>query len=129
GSVVPPTRLELTRSFAGQATAPGKARRLVIDLLQQWQLDDVVDDAALVTTELATNAVTHAECGFTVTLSVEGDMVRISVLDASGALPQERALDSVSSSGRGLHIVDALAVRWGTDVVAEGKLVWAELRR
>jgi hypothetical protein len=30
-------------------------------------------------------------------------------------------------SGRGLHIVNALALRWGTDVMDRQKVVWFEL--
>jgi anti-sigma regulatory factor (Ser/Thr protein kinase) len=129
-SAVLPSRFEVQRAFPRKPTAPGMARRLVIRSLRQWQLEDLIDDAILVTTELATNAVRHAGCGFTLTVSAQGDVVRICVLDDSRAdLPQPRIAGSLSSSGRGLHIIDAIAVRWGTDVMDGGKSVWAELRR
>jgi hypothetical protein len=32
-----------------------------------------------------------------------------------------------SPTGRGLHIVEALADRWGVDKTAEGKTVWFEI--
>jgi hypothetical protein len=33
----------------------------------------------------------------------------------------------VAISGRGLRLITALTRRWGTDVVGDGKVVWAEL--
>ena len=35
--------------------------------------------------------------------------------------------DPSDESGRGLHIVNALALRWGTDVMEREKVVWFEL--
>ncbi|HBF79909.1 MAG TPA: ATP-binding protein, partial [Streptomyces sp.] len=36
-------------------------------------------------------------------------------------------LASLSEDGRGLMLVDALAVRWGTRTSLSGRLVWADL--
>ena len=41
----------------------------MVDTLQQWGEAALAYDAAMVVTELATNAVLHARTGFTVTVS------------------------------------------------------------
>ncbi len=40
-------------------------------------------------------------------------------------VPRQTGLDA--EGGRGLALVDSLAVRWGTDSAPEGKTVWFEL--
>ena len=87
----------------------------------------MVDDAALVTTELATNAVVHGQSDFDVAIAHRDGVVKIVVTDSSPAAPVISELGTTSSSGRGLAIVDALAARWGYELVDEGKQVWAEL--
>jgi hypothetical protein len=34
----------------------------------------------------------------------------------------------MSLSGRGMHLISAIARRWGVEVTPDGKSVWAELR-
>jgi anti-sigma regulatory factor (Ser/Thr protein kinase) len=69
---------ETTRRFPARRASPRAARRFVCDALGAHVL---AADAALVVTELATNAVVHAGSGFTVELSVAADAVRVTVLD------------------------------------------------
>src|SRR5260370_27741712 len=72
-----------TCTFAFSREAPAAARHFAIGTLRRWAADHLADDAALVVTELAANAVVHARSDFTVALSAPGDMLRISVRDAS----------------------------------------------
>jgi hypothetical protein len=116
-----------TRSFGPGHGAPRAARHFVIDTLRRWGDEAFAGDAAMVTTELATNAVTHARSGFTVGISRTAGVVRISVRD-SGALPApdgDTPLAAVSC--RGLGMVAATTRRWGFEPLADGKMVWAEL--
>src|SRR5438874_1327182 len=51
----------VVQEFAPGVDAPRAARRFVVDVLRGWGRDDLVVDAAIVLTELATNAVLHAQ--------------------------------------------------------------------
>jgi anti-sigma regulatory factor (Ser/Thr protein kinase) len=128
-AVVGVDRTEQSREFASGLRAPRNARRFVIETLEQWGRRELVDDAALVVTELATNSVVHARSDFAVVLSLAGGRVRIAVSDASPVTPILRDTASTTgTSGRGLLLIAALAHRWGTQVLGDGKTVWVELR-
>lgn len=118
------------RTFALSRDAPAAARHFAVGALCDWGAGDLADDAALVVTELAANAIVHAHSGFTVSLSARGDLVRISVRDAS-PLPGGSAAAALPPAPlHGLGAVDALASRWGVEPLGNaGKTVWVELRR
>ena len=109
--------------------APRAARHTVAALLPGWQLEPLVDDALLVVSELVTNAVRHApgQAGLELELVAHADRLRITVTDGSAIRPVVAHLQHTRPSGRGLHIVQALAARWGVDHLPDGKRVWAEL--
>jgi anti-sigma regulatory factor (Ser/Thr protein kinase) len=118
---------EASRAFPWELVAVTASRRFVTDTLTAWELPHVVDDAALIVSELATNAVMHARSPFTVSLSWEPGTLCISVLDASASMPSVKNPAGSAISGRGLRVVSGMASRWGTDRDGRGKLVWAEL--
>jgi len=114
--------------FSNDATAPGEARRLVCQALTQWgHAQELSDSIALVVSELANNAVTHARSPFSVLARSDQQVIRISVRDASPAIPELRRVGPAEGSGMGLKMVDAIAAAWGVDVTAGGKAVWAQL--
>jgi anti-sigma regulatory factor (Ser/Thr protein kinase) len=120
--------IEHTREFPAEPRAPAAARRFVADVLGSWgHADAGIQDAQLVVSELATNAVIHAGSPFAVRISGEGGGVRVSVTDRSSASPQLREPDESEPSGRGLRVVSSLASRWGVDTLDVGKSVWAHL--
>lgn len=123
--------VEASATFGALPEAPRAARRWVVDALRFWPsgTGGLLDDAALVVTELATNAVRHARSAFTVRVEAARGVVRIVVEDAGGGaqLVVARRASALSTSGRGLRIVDALVSRWGVAPVPGGTLVWAEL--
>jgi hypothetical protein len=82
-----------------------------------------VDDASVVSSELATNAVIHARTRFTVELQLDGDALRVEVSDGAPA----RWVPLEVPPKHGLSIVGALCNRWGIAASEEGKTVWAEL--
>jgi hypothetical protein len=104
------------------------ARRFLHETVDIWSLQAVGDDAAVVLSELATNAVIHARTDFTVRLSPSGQQaLRLSVTDGSAEMPR-RVTDRHATSGRGLELIDALSADWGaTRNGVEGKAVWAVL--
>jgi MEDS: MEthanogen/methylotroph, DcmR Sensory domain len=124
----PPAR-DASRAFALSGDAPAAARHFAVDAVRRLGAADLADDTALVVTELAANAIVHAQTGFTVDLSASPDVLRITVRDAS-PLPPASAADLPALPLHGLGAVDALASRWGVERLGHsGKLVWVELRR
>ena len=128
---VPSSRpvLQMKKTFPKGVDAPREARRFVITTLVKWGDRALVDDAALVVTELATNAVMHADSDFTVAVSSSPSAVRISVGDASSVAPKLRDASLIEASGRGLGMVASLVSHWGDEPFGIGKVVWAEFQR
>lgn len=122
-----PPGVTVTRRFPRSMASSRLARQFVADTLRGWGCDSVLDDAALIVAELAANAILHAGSDVSVGLARPDGVVRLIVGDASEVVPVPRVVDVRSSSGRGLCLVEALAQDWGHDVVAGGKLVWADL--
>jgi len=87
----------------------------------------MLDDAGVLITELAANAIVHARSPFSVSVRSRELTVRIGVRDQSGVAPTVQVDPVMTSSGRGLRLVAALATRWGVDAASGGKEVWAEL--
>ncbi|MBE1485751.1 SpoIIE family protein phosphatase [Plantactinospora soyae] len=117
---------------------PAAARALVRSVLAEAGLEELLNEALLLTTELSTNAVEHArteldievvadELGLTVTVS---DFAAGPIDDVT-ARPKNDLTDisQVSERGRGLLLVDHFASRWGTTHQATGKGVWFRLDR
>jgi anti-sigma regulatory factor (Ser/Thr protein kinase) len=120
---------DATRRFVGTAHGPRLARRFVLELLGGWGCLDLADDALLVTSELATNAVRYSGSDFTVSLSRRDDGVTVVVGDSSPAAPRPRIFAEWETGGRGLHLVDESAQQWGHRAVDDGRLVWAHIGR
>ncbi|MFE6979920.1 ATP-binding protein [Streptomyces griseus] len=123
-----------TGQFAVQLSATRRgarlARLLATEQLRSWGLP--LEDASLVIGELATNAALHGYVpgrDFRILLSVYGDVLRIEVADTRGdRLPEKRDAGVDSEGGRGLLLVEALSVRWGTEHGPfPRKTVWAEV--
>jgi anti-sigma regulatory factor (Ser/Thr protein kinase) len=114
--------------FAAQPASVSAARRFVRQALR-GSAAALVDDAALVVTELVSNAVLHAGGPITLTTEVAGDgaVVRLEVGDSSPVPPALREYGSSASTGRGLTLVARLARRWGVEPADRGKTVWVEL--
>jgi len=88
---------------------------------------DLVDVAALLASELVTNAILHARTSLTVDVTSGPRGVRIAVTDDSPTLPRVRDYMPGASTGRGLQMVASLADAWGTDRNGASKTVWFEL--
>jgi anti-sigma regulatory factor (Ser/Thr protein kinase) len=68
---------------------------------------------ALLTSELASNAVRHARTPFTVTLLAQADGLRVAVADGAPGQPRPGAVPSGGEGGRGLALLGRLARAWG----------------
>jgi anti-sigma regulatory factor (Ser/Thr protein kinase) len=107
--------------------AVSSARKYVCECCEQTQLDHLCDLAALLASELVTNAVRHARGRALVTVQPKGDRLRVVIADGSRALPEVSTKDPLSESGRGMMLVDALSRAWGVDFARDGKVVWFEV--
>jgi anti-sigma regulatory factor (Ser/Thr protein kinase) len=120
---------EVWADFPARHEAARDARHFVSEALARTKVGaTLLDDARLVVTELAANAVVHARSSFSVRVRIDESGVRLWVRDSSRARPMLRHTGPLSTSGRGLHLVDALSVEWGVEVMTHGKTVWADLR-
>ncbi|MFJ7945008.1 SpoIIE family protein phosphatase [Streptomyces sp. NPDC096354] len=107
-----------------------EARAMVRQALEDWNLGEFADDAELITGELLVNVLLHTDGGAVLTLEVlpkSVRRVRLSVQDRSSAWPRRRTPGETATSGRGLLLLDAIAVRWGIESRGEGKAVWCEI--
>lgn len=117
------------RIFPGDPAQVGHARRFVQQALAAYR---AATDAALLTSELATNAIQHTATGqggtFEVIVCQRPATIRIAVLDqGSLTIPEPAPDEGLQISGRGLTLVDTLARQWGQQGNQHGRAVWFEL--
>ena len=117
------------------------AREFTVATLHEWQLESLTEDAVVIASELATNAIVHGTPAATrdTAKGAERACVELSwclqasrlicvVTDQAGTPPAMAAQDPEAESGHGLQIVGALAVAWGWTILGTGeKAVWAAL--
>ena len=113
--------------LAGHLSEVARARRLTVQVAGSLGVD--LDDAALLVTEVATNALQHGGPGVDLWLrAVQGGGLRVEIVDGRAeSLPRMRTPDSDDEGGRGLLLVSALARAWGSERLSAGKCVWFEL--
>ncbi|MFF5505526.1 ATP-binding protein [Streptomyces roseolus] len=107
------------------------ARRELRRTLERWEWGTVADVAALLLSEILTNAVRHARVPgreIETRFSRVGRLLRIEVHDASETRPLMGLPADGVEGGWGLPLVDSLAAGWGiSDRQGPGKVVWAEV--
>jgi hypothetical protein len=123
------------RSLAMKPRPARAARDFAVATVQRWGAAQRADDVAIVVSELVTNALRHAlpESGeiqprraVRLGLLQPGPCVLCAVADPSGTAPVAKEADVLAETGRGLHVVSALADLWGcTTPSGQGKAVWA----
>ncbi|UGY92661.1 ATP-binding SpoIIE family protein phosphatase [Streptomyces gobiensis] len=123
-----------TVSTIAQADAAriAEARHQLQELLYDWMVEDQVDGAVLMLSEMLTNVLVHTEGDALMVAEITGDRgarrLRVDVADKSDELPHRRHPGELASSGRGLILMDLLAGAWGVDPRGEGKSIWFEIR-
>lgn len=106
----------------------GLIRRYAIDACAALGWADSADTVALLVSEVATNAVVHSSGTHIRVLVLDrGVWLRVEVSDGSPVLAVPRRAAPSDENGRGLALVEALAVRWGADVESDGKTAWFEV--
>jgi anti-sigma regulatory factor (Ser/Thr protein kinase) len=134
GSLSAPVRIatsatswKCSRGFLALADQVGEARSFLAQALEDCPL---AEDAVLICSELASNAILHSASSqpggrFTVRAEAhEGDYLWIEVEDEGGPWGEQVTTEEC---GRGLHIVSALATSWGVEGDMLARVVWARL--
>jgi len=121
--------LHVSRIFAGRRDQVGPARRFVRKALATCPS---ANDAVLLTSELAANAVLHTASGeggsFSIAVRHTGALVRVEVTDGGSATaPTVGPVGSLGLSARGLVLVSLVAARWDHEGRPSARLVWFEL--
>jgi anti-sigma regulatory factor (Ser/Thr protein kinase) len=116
----------VTARFPAQRASVAAARQFVTDCLIEAGVTSVMDEARLLISELATNAIVHAATDFSVSVHISAGRLYVEVRDGD---PTEMDLEPRfvrlgEPGGHGLRIVGRLAGDWGTRVEEHGKVVW-----
>ncbi|HET9718566.1 MAG TPA: SpoIIE family protein phosphatase [Solirubrobacteraceae bacterium] len=110
-------------------SAVSDARRFAVGTLRDWELDDeLVQDAALIATELVTNAILHGRPPIRLRLRRTARELAVEVDDGASAMPRKLRAGVEDLHGRGLDIVAQLSNRWAARPDGYGKTVWSTLR-
>lgn len=116
------------QQFPGDPSSVRVARQFATTSLGEWGHEDLVGPVTLIVSELATNAVVHAQSTFSVRLALTPTALRVEVTDCGAGLPNPINPDPSGVGGRGLLLVAQLGVAWGIDPgEAPCKTVWCEL--
>ncbi|MEV4283196.1 ATP-binding protein [Actinoplanes xinjiangensis] len=106
------------------------ARRTLAEVLTTPPRRDLYDDMDLILTELLSNAVRHGGGLRQAALSNTGKHLRLAASDNDPRTPTLRPTQTNRANGRGMHLIQAIAERWGVrrQHTETGKSVWADLR-
>ncbi len=121
-----------------QPCAVKAARDFTHTTLSQWEADALFDDAAVVISELVTNAVRYgsraglpssaADARVELVLMRRTGCIVCAVTDPNPGPPVRMEPDYAAESGRGLCVVESLSEEWGWTPLNTGrKAVWAAL--
>lgn len=103
-------------------------RERVTAVLAEWGLTgEPVEPTLLVVTELLSNAIDHAHGPVLLSVERSDETVHVEVRDATPDPPRLRPPDPTRARGRGVHLVEALSLRWGWTPDPPGKIVWADV--
>ena len=109
--------------------APGLARAAIASAASGLPAV-MVADAELLTSEVVSNAVRHAELApsqeIVVRIVADG-YVRIEVADLGLPFEADLREPGTDSRGWGLFLLDAIATSWGVEREGSGKRVWFEV--
>jgi anti-sigma regulatory factor (Ser/Thr protein kinase) len=112
-----------------ELVSPRRARAFVNRALERWDCADATAIIELLVSEIVANAVLHAETPAELTVQLLPERVRVAVTDEDVSHPKRRQSGPLTSSGRGLALIETLSLAWGIDRLAGGKRIWFETPR
>ncbi len=120
--------MELRTALRNDPNEVERARNLVAESMRRWGVPDDGGVAALLVSELVTNALRYGAQPMRMVARRSEHGLRVEVHDGRGGEPPRlRRAQPESANGRGMMLVDALAARWGWSEFAGDKQVWFEL--
>jgi serine phosphatase RsbU (regulator of sigma subunit)/anti-sigma regulatory factor (Ser/Thr protein kinase) len=136
--IVPPCA-QVRATLTAGPLAPGAARRLLRTAFREWAdlglpgAERTGEDAAVVISELVTNAVVHAGTDVELACRLEPETGAL-VVEVSDRHPSRAPRDGAAEPahgtpeyGRGLRLVAALCESWGVTYRRGAKTVWARM--
>jgi anti-sigma regulatory factor (Ser/Thr protein kinase) len=124
-AVTPPARLAIPMT----PHAPRQAREFVREAHCTAHNASVLDETALLVSELVTNAVRHGAPPITAEVECVGRQgMQVRVSDGSPEAPTARRAAPDAESGRGFALVDLLSDAWGVEPTPVGKAVWFRVK-
>ncbi|MGW4384855.1 ATP-binding protein [Kitasatospora sp. NPDC004531] len=129
----PPTRQRRRLRLADAPRPVARARAFTAQALRDWSWSTppepgLPEDVVLLVAELVGNAMLHAGGPLELVLDATPARLRIEVSDPSPAMPTLRTPHHPGlPGGHGLYIVEHTSDRWGADLHAHGKSLWAEI--
>jgi anti-sigma regulatory factor (Ser/Thr protein kinase) len=113
--------------FPSDVRSVAAARAFVAQTISHCR-QETIDVARLLTSELATNALIHAQSAFDVAAYESDGVVHVEITDGSSIRPEPIAARQLDPHGRGLYLVEELSSEWGVVDAPPGKTVWFDLR-
>jgi hypothetical protein len=109
--------------------AARQCREAITEACGRWGRAALSDSARIVATEMINNVVAHARTPMIVLIATAGDGLSVAVRDRSATVPTYRGTPVAPTAygGRGMLLIDSVATRWGSLLLADGKVVWALL--
>ncbi|NEB12252.1 ATP-binding protein [Streptomyces coelicoflavus] len=119
-----PSALGFDAAFASERCRVANARRMTTSQLRLWRVpESLTADVVVIVSELVTNAIQH-RCGdIKLRVQCSVDRLLVEVSDQNSAPARMRPVHDEDTRGRGLHVVDQLAMQWG--VSDDGLTTWA----
>ena len=116
--------------FDRRVESAADARAWLTSFLHERAVDaPTVMDAALIVSELVTNALRHGEGSTVLRAALSATEVQLSVTDSGDGEPRMLPPDLERVGGLGLVVVDRVSAEWGVAPFPGGKTVWALLTR
>jgi anti-sigma regulatory factor (Ser/Thr protein kinase) len=109
--------------------SPRVAREFVTRTLADWSVTDPTAILDLLVSEIVANAVLHARTSAELSVQLLPDRLRVAVTDLDPSQPKRRPGDPLTSTGRGIALIEKLSLAWGIERTPDGKRIWFETPR
>ena len=117
----------MRRAMPAHPSSVARARRLLREHLTGTDHEHLLETAELVVSEMVTNAIVHTGTSVELAVSLDESGLGVEVADSGAHLPILTSYGAMSSTGRGLQLVDQLVDTWGVEARPGGKVVWVRL--
>lgn len=117
-----------TTKFSSHTASVPQARNHVVSSIKDAELqEETLETVELLVSELAANAVSHADTEFLLRVIEKGNAVHVEIEDYNPTIPEPQEFSIHTDGGRGLALVQAFADTWGAVPTKHGKIVWFEV--